>query len=95
MASVRPDRAARLAEALRREARSLDEAQFSLAELALALKRVRVEKAACGGVEAALIRGRLDGIIADLQALAAVMQGESGSAMDRYITEAFDEARKR
>jgi hypothetical protein len=31
----------------------------------------------------------------DLEARVAAMRGENGLAMDRYITEAFTEARKR
>jgi hypothetical protein len=84
-----------LAEAFRRDARSPDEARFFLAELALALKRVRVEEGARGGLEASLIRERLDARLAELEARAATMQGGSGLAMDRYITGAFAEARRR
>jgi hypothetical protein len=83
-----------VAEAFRKDARSPDEARFFMAELALALKRVRVEEAARGGVEVGLIRDRLAASIADLESRAAAMQGTNGLAMDRYITEAFAEARK-
>jgi hypothetical protein len=84
-----------LAEALCRDARSPDEARFFLAELALTLKRVRVEEGARGGVQGNVIRDRIKASIADVEALANAMQGASGLAMDRYVTEAFAEARRR
>jgi hypothetical protein len=84
-----------LAEAFRKDARSPDEARFFMAELALALKRVRVEEGSRGGVEAGFIRNRLAATITHLAELAAHTQGANGLAMDRYMTEAFSEARKR
>ncbi len=83
-----------LAEAFRKDARSPDEARFFLAELALTLKRVRVEEAAHGGVEARQIREQLARSIADLEAWTATLPGGDGPAMRRYVTEAFAEARK-
>jgi hypothetical protein len=84
-----------LGAAFRKDARSPDEARFFTAELALALKRVRAKETARGGVEVSLIRKRLAATITDLEARIAGMQGMTGSAMDRYITEAFAEARRR
>jgi hypothetical protein len=84
-----------LADAFRRDARSADEARFFLAELALALKRVRVDQGARGGVEASVIGKRLVASIADLEEQVASVQGANGVAMEHYITEAFAEARRR
>jgi hypothetical protein len=84
-----------LAEAFGKNNRPPDETRFFLAELALALKRVRIEDTARGGVAASIVRDRIAACIADLETLAAAVQGGQGSAMDRYITEAFVEARKR
>jgi hypothetical protein len=83
-----------LAEAFRKDARSPDEARFFLAELALALKRVRVEEAARGGVEATLIRDQIATIITEIEAQATAIPVANASAMDRYVTEAFSQARK-
>jgi hypothetical protein len=84
-----------LAELLCKDAPSPDEGRFFLAELALALKRVRVEEASRGGVEAIVIRDRIVTLIHELEARVAGMPGGRGSSMDRYITEAFAEAKKR
>jgi hypothetical protein len=83
-----------LAEAFKKDARSPGEARFFMAELALALKRVRVDEAACGGIAVDLIRDRLATSISDLEAQAGAIKGEHGLPLDRYIIEAFAAARK-
>ncbi len=84
-----------LADALRKGARTPNEARFFLAELALTIRRVRAASVAVGGLDVDFVSERLRACIEDLQALAASPEGEADSAMDRYITEAFAEATKR
>jgi hypothetical protein len=83
----------RLAEMFCKEAQSQGEARFLLAELALALKRFRVDKAAADGLPASVIRERVLGCITDIERMADSLSEGGKSPVDRYIAETFLEAK--
>jgi hypothetical protein len=80
-----------LAAAIRKDTRSPEEACFFLAELALALKRVRAAEPARGGLAVEVIQDRLRACIHDIGQTAASFR-RPGSAVDRYVEAAFEEA---
>jgi hypothetical protein len=80
----------RLAEAFVKEARLPGEAQFCLAELALALRRVKVERAAEGGLSKDEIRASIAETIRDIEARALGLIGSPDAALlDEYVKAAF------
>ena len=83
-----------LANAFVREAMLPGEAGFYLAELALALKRVRPECPAAGGLKIVTVRELLSKAIENVhqQASALPSNGENGS-LDGYVSDAFLEAK--
>jgi thioredoxin-like negative regulator of GroEL len=79
-----------LAEGYVREAGFAGEAKFCLAEIALALRRVRSDKAAVDGLSRAAVSEALNKAIAELAERAA--QIPPVPALDRYAEAAFAEA---
>jgi hypothetical protein len=79
-----------LAEGYVREAGFAGEAKFCLAEIALALRRVRSDKAAVDGLARAAVSEALNKAIAELAERAA--QIPPVPALDRYAEAAFAEA---
>ena len=83
----------RLAEAFVREATLPGEARFYLAELALALGRVRPALPAAGGLGTAVISALLSEAVAELTRISAALpRHPSASTLDRYVAAAFEEA---
>lgn len=82
-----------LADAFVREASLPGEAKFYLAELALALKRVRPERGASGGLSVTTIVDLLLLAVLELEAKALALPSQSDTRMlDEYAIEAFAEA---
>jgi hypothetical protein len=82
-----------LADAFVREASLPGEAKFYLAELALALNRVRPERGASGGLSVTTIADLLLLAVLELEAKALALPSMSDTRMlDEYATEAFAEA---
>jgi hypothetical protein len=81
-----------LASAFRHEANSEDESLFFLAELALTLSRVSVQKAAQGGLSQRQLSERLRESVAEIEELASPLFGPGDSAVGRYVKEAFRKA---
>lgn len=82
-----------LADAFLREATLPGEAKFYLAELALALKRVKPERPAAGGLSVTRISKLLASAVRDLASRALVLPSMPDTAMlDEYAREAFGEA---
>jgi len=82
----------RLAEVFRQEARTLEEARFFLAELALTLGRIRPELPAAGGLPVKVIRAQLKECIDAVQAEEVALRGPQATAIDSYIKAAMDVA---
>ena len=83
----------RLADAFLSEAVLPGEARFYLAELALALGRVRPARPASGGLAAATIATLLDGAVRALTRMASgATAGPSARMLERYVEDAFAEA---
>lgn len=78
-----------LANAMTKDARSANEARFFLAELALALHRVRPDETARGGLSADVIREQLRSCIAEIEVLARSKSDSRETALDRYIEATF------
>ncbi len=83
-----------LAEAFQRDGRTPAEKRFFLAELALTLSRVRAAQAALGGLPARVIRKQLRASIADVESRAIGTADGDSSVLDRYVSAAFEEARR-
>ncbi len=84
-----------LAEAFIREASLPGEELFFLAELALALRRVRAEKAAQGGLPEEAIRQCIAELIERIEQMALSNPIETeAAALNAYVAEAFREARR-
>jgi hypothetical protein len=81
-----------VASAFRHEAVSEEESLFFLAELALTLSRVSVQKAAQGGLSQQQLRDRLGSAVAEIEELASPLFGPGDSAVRRYVKEAFRKA---
>jgi hypothetical protein len=82
-----------LADAFVREARLPGESQFCLAELALALRRVRPEMPAQGGLPVSEVKACLDDTIREVHARVARLAGSGSSELlDQYVNAAFEEA---
>lgn len=81
-----------MAAAFRREAHSEEESLFFLAELALTLSRVSVQKAAQGGLSQRQLRERLRASVVEIEELASPLFGSGNSAVARYVKEAFRKA---
>lgn len=83
----------RLADAFAREATLPGEARFYLAELALALGRVRPARPALGGLSAATISKLLSEAVAALRQMSAATNPDASAPMfEQYVDEAFTEA---
>jgi hypothetical protein len=84
-----------LAAAFQRESLYAAETRFYLAELALALKRVRVERAAGATLATDEVGGRLMACIWEVETAATSLEVRaSSSPLDRYIQQAFAQARQ-
>lgn len=83
---------AAVAAAIRREAVTEEESLFFLAELALALSRVRVREAARGGLSPRQIEQRLRAAITEAEEIATPLFDAKDSAVSRYAREAFRKA---
>jgi hypothetical protein len=81
-----------MATAFRREAHSEEEGLFFLAELALTLSRVSVQKAAQGGLSQRQLQERLHASVVEIEELASPLFGSGDSAVARYVKEAFRKA---
>lgn len=81
-----------LAAAFRREAHSEEESLFFLAELALTLSRVSVQKAALGGLSQRQLQERLSASVVEIEELASPLFGAGNSAVTRYVKAAFRKA---
>ena len=82
-----------LADAFLREATLPGEAKFYLAELALALKSVKPERAAAGGLSVTRISRLLASAVRDLASRALALPSTPDTAiLDDYAREAFGEA---
>lgn len=84
-----------LANAFVRDAKLPGEADFYLAELALALSRVRAGVAATGGLDASTIETLLSVCIDEVKSKAdGIPRTQTLGALDAYIKSAFKEARR-
>lgn len=83
-----------LARAFQSESRSPGEAAFFLAELALALTRVRPERTAAGGLAAAVVREAIRGCIEVVEGFMNASGLETPPAIQRYVERAFAEAKR-
>ena len=72
--------------------RTADEAHFFLAELGLALGRVRAARAAAGTLSASGIRKRIREVIEEIEQLTRQLVPAESAAIARYVKEAFEEA---
>jgi hypothetical protein len=85
-----------LALAFMKESRLPGEAQFCLAELALTLRRVNVERTAEGGLSKQEIRTSITEMIREIEARAsAVIRSPDAALLDEYVKAAFVEAAAR
>lgn len=85
----------RLAEAFVREAPLPGESKFYLAELALALSRVRPSLPASGGLRLKTVTQLIAAAVQELEDCAASLPPTSDAVvLDTYVTAAFDEATK-
>jgi hypothetical protein len=78
-----------LANAMTKEARSQGEGRFFLAELALALHRVRPEETSRGGLSVDVILAQLRTCILEIGSLARSLGDAGQTALDRYVEETF------
>ena len=83
-----------LASAFQRDGRTSAEKRFFLAELALTLSRVNASQAALGGLSARAIRKQLRFSIADVEDRAVGTAVGDSSTLDRYVSDAFEQARQ-
>ncbi|HEX8140664.1 MAG TPA: hypothetical protein VF544_24065 [Pyrinomonadaceae bacterium] len=83
-----------VADAFGREARTADESLFFLAELALMLSRVRVEKTASGGLPQHVVRKRIRLLISEIEELVSPLLDPEGSALKNYVREALRRAHR-
>lgn len=81
-----------MAAAFRHEAHSGEESLFFLAELALALSRVSVQKAAQGGLSQRQLQERLRASVLEIEELTSPLFGSGDSAVARYVKEALRKA---
>ena len=83
-----------LAQALKRESQRPDVTRFFLAELALTLKRVDVNRAAQDGLKPEFIRTQIRACIEKVEQIASEVEVGASSAIEGYTAEAFTEAKK-
>jgi hypothetical protein len=83
-----------LAKAFTSESRSPGEAAFCVAELALALKRVRAERAAVGGLAAKQVREQVRDCIREVEQFTKDAGLQAPPAIERYVQGAFAEAKR-
>jgi len=81
-----------LARAFIREGTSTGEKRFCLAEIALAVGRVRVASTAAAGMKPAAIRGSLRQVTGEIEELLPSSGSGTPDGMDEYVRSAFEEA---